>query len=510
MREVEVGGGGYYWDSLICSMGGDPDESEMLCWGKVGHVLRRIVPRGQEDTDPDNDNQLHEALQTHLGPLGKRRKRDEPSTQVVMALLLREQIAKASVTPGAGLLAAAEAADVNNLPMIDIRNPTLYSLLPREEEWLASLMPSAQYAIDKHMPLVFRLPQQYQASSSSAVTQDIARQDAALALLRKLDAYIRVTMFPVGSLHLQANTPPPPPCLPALPAQPLTTGAHKGMWGPGTWAEVVLEVELLGWKQPPAQMPSQKLFEVPVAQQRYAFALDLIKQQGSHSILDIGCGEGRLLKYLLTKKAPVDSITGMDCSADGVRKAEKRVTSALADHLQNQQLTEDTCTKKMEDICAHVGSLPYAKVQVVQGNIINKADPGSWGNLHGVDMALMIEVVEHLDIDVLEQVGPVVLGSLAPKILVMTTPNREYNVVLQQLGSCLLANNLRNSDHRFEWTRQEFQSWSSAIAIKWTHMLAQCCNCMLLAWIFMEYPGPIEQERIFESRLHNAVPCMHL
>lgn len=59
MRDVEVGGGGYYWNSLICSMGGDPDESEMLCWGKVGHVLRRIVPRGQENTDPDNDNQLH-------------------------------------------------------------------------------------------------------------------------------------------------------------------------------------------------------------------------------------------------------------------------------------------------------------------------------------------------------------------------------------------------------------------------------------------------------------------
>lgn len=59
MREVEVEGGGYYWDSLICALGGDPDESEMLCWGKVGHVLRRIVPCGQENTDPDNDEQLH-------------------------------------------------------------------------------------------------------------------------------------------------------------------------------------------------------------------------------------------------------------------------------------------------------------------------------------------------------------------------------------------------------------------------------------------------------------------
>ncbi|BDA42567.1 probable small RNA 2'-O-methyltransferase at C-terminar half [Coccomyxa sp. Obi] len=548
MGEVEVEGGGYYWDSLICALGGHPDESEMLCWGKVGHVLHKIVPCGQQDTDPDNDGQLHEALQTHLGPLGRRRKKVEPSAQHVMALLLREQIAKASdqgVAPGAGLLSAAEAADVNKLPIIEIRTPTLYSLLPREEgegqinvrasflagrvEWLASLMPSAQYAIDKHMPLLCRLPEQYQsakgwsgkspeellkrlcspglignnesptftieevatengeafratttvnllsccepirASSFPAFTDDIARQDAALALLRKLDAYIRTTMFPQGSLHLQANTPPPPPCLPVLPAQPLATGAHKGLWGPGTWAEVVLEVELLGWKQPPAQMPSQKLFEVPVAQQRYAFALDLIKQQGSRSILDIGSGEGRLLEYLLTKKAPVDSITGMDCSADGVRKAQKRITSALADHLQNEHLTGDTCMEETEDICTPVGSLHSAEVQVLQGHIIDKADPGSWGSLHGVDMALMIEVVEHLDADVLEQVGPVVLGSLAPKVLVMTTPNKEYNVVLQRLGSSLLANNLRNSDHRFEWTREEFQTWSTATAIKYDY-----------------------------------------
>ncbi len=77
------------------------------------------------------------------------------------------------------------------------------------------------------------------------------------------------------------------------------------------------------------------------------------------------------------QKAPVDSITGMDCSADGVRKAQKRVTSALADQLQDQQLTEGTSMEKIGDICAPAGSLPFAKVQVMQGNIIDKADPGS-------------------------------------------------------------------------------------------------------------------------------------
>ena len=59
MQQVEVEGGGYYWDNLIHALGGDPDKSEMLCWGKVGHVLRRIVPHGQENADPENDNELH-------------------------------------------------------------------------------------------------------------------------------------------------------------------------------------------------------------------------------------------------------------------------------------------------------------------------------------------------------------------------------------------------------------------------------------------------------------------
>ena len=59
MREVEVEGGGYYWDSLICALGGHPDGSEMLCWGKVGHVLHRVVPSGQQNEDPDDDDQLH-------------------------------------------------------------------------------------------------------------------------------------------------------------------------------------------------------------------------------------------------------------------------------------------------------------------------------------------------------------------------------------------------------------------------------------------------------------------
>lgn len=50
------------------------------------------------------------------------------------------------------------------------------------------------------------------------------------------------------------------------------------------------------------------------------------------------------------------------------------------------------------------------------------------------------------------QVGQAVLGSLKPRVLLVTTPNREYNPILQHLGNSLIPpKNTRNSDHRFEW-----------------------------------------------------------
>ncbi|KAK9834805.1 hypothetical protein WJX84_001348, partial [Apatococcus fuscideae] len=41
---------------------------------------------------------------------------------------------------------------------------------------------------------------------------------------------------------------------------------------------------------------------------------------------------------------------------------------------------------------------------------------------------------------------------------------RDYNAILHALGPTLLPNGRRNSDHRFEWTRREFQLWSIDLA----------------------------------------------
>lgn len=42
----------------------------------------------------------------------------------------------------------------------------------------------------------------------------------------------------------------------------------------------------------------------------------------------------------------------------------------------------------------------------------------------------------------------------------MTTPNSEYNVMWESLP----AGEFRHNDHRFEWTRSEFQTWATGVA----------------------------------------------
>ena len=61
--------------------------------------------------------------------------------------------------------------------------------------------------------------------------------------------------------------------------------------------------------------------------------------------------------------------------------------------------------------------------------------------------------IEHLEPDVLERVRGSIFSSLKPKLVVMTTPNCEYNVLFPNFSG------MRHWDHKFEWNRQEFEEW---------------------------------------------------
>ena len=75
--------------------------------------------------------------------------------------------------------------------------------------------------------------------------------------------------------------------------------------------------------------------------------------------------------------------------------------------------------------------------------------------------------------------GDAVLGRCAPRVAIVTTPNKEYNVCFRTEGLSkgqfnplerpppLAALELRNSDHRFEWTRAEFKEWADGLAARY-------------------------------------------
>ncbi len=80
--------------------------------------------------------------------------------------------------------------------------------------------------------------------------------------------------------------------------------------------------------------------------------------------------------------------------------------------------------------------------------------------LTGYNAATVVEVIEHLDPPRLAAFERVLFEFARPAVVVITTPNVEYNVKFENLP----AGKLRHKDHRFEWTREQFQGWANRVA----------------------------------------------
>ena len=175
----------------------------------------------------------------------------------------------------------------------------------------------------------------------------------------------------------------------------------------------------------------QKVEEkISLNEQRLGAVLAAIKGSGASRILDLGCGEGKLLRLLLEEKSFTE-IVGMDVSYRGLEIAAERL---------------------------HLDRMPEMKrkrLQLIHGSLSYRD-----ARLAGFDAAAVVEVIEHLDPPRLHAFERVLFEFAKPKTIVITTPNAEYNVKFENLP----AGNFRHKDHRFEWTRKQFQSWASGVA----------------------------------------------
>jgi hypothetical protein len=73
-----------------------------------------------------------------------------------------------------------------------------------------------------------------------------------------------------------------------------------------------------------------------------------------------------------------------------------------------------------------------------------------------------VEVIEHLDAPRLTAMERLIFEFARPRHIVITTPNREYNVLFPTLP----PGKMRHNDHRFEWTRSEFAGWAEPVAAR--------------------------------------------
>ena len=97
------------------------------------------------------------------------------------------------------------------------------------------------------------------------------------------------------------------------------------------------------------------------------------------------------------------------------------------------------------------------RIELRQGSLLYRDK-----QLSGFDAAALVEVIEHLDQPRLVALERVLFEFARPRHIVITTPNREYNVLFPTLP----AGKLRHGDHRFEWTRAEFADWAESTSAR--------------------------------------------
>jgi 3' terminal RNA ribose 2'-O-methyltransferase Hen1 len=164
--------------------------------------------------------------------------------------------------------------------------------------------------------------------------------------------------------------------------------------------------------------------------QRHALVLGALRASGATSVLDLGCGEGRLLRLLLDDRA-FSRIVGMDVSHRSLEIATDRLK---LDRLPPMQ---------------------RARIELIHGSLLYRD-----ARLGGFDAAAVVEVIEHLDPPRLAAFERVAFEFARPGTVLITTPNAEYNVRWPSLP----AGRFRHRDHRFEWTRAEFEAWARGVA----------------------------------------------
>ncbi len=225
-------------------------------------------------------------------------------------------------------------------------------------------------------------------------------------------------------------------------------------------SEDIIEVE--DNKSPKEQ--KEETLEKPIRLHdlRLDMVASLLIEHNVSSVLDLGCGEGKLLQRLV-KERGLKRLVGVDPSVVSLERAARKL------HLEN---AGDAMRERLQ---LQMGSLTYADRR--------------W---HGFDAATLVEVIEHVDPPRLPSLVLSLFGDAAPGLVIITTPNREYNSLFEGME----PGTLRHNDHRFEWTRKEFEDWCKPVAEAHGYAVS-----FAPIGLFDETHGAPSQLAVFERRV---------
>ncbi|KAI8926186.1 hypothetical protein BC831DRAFT_457830 [Entophlyctis helioformis] len=187
-----------------------------------------------------------------------------------------------------------------------------------------------------------------------------------------------------------------------------------------------------------AEEAAGPLFHPPLWRQRRSWASARLQQHHAHSVLDVGCGEGALLEILLNDCQFV-RLAGLDVDAAALDRCFHATLPSPDDHVSLREMP--------------------VVLDLYLGSLADIDD-----RLAGFDAIVALEVIEHLDPPELAAFAPVLLGHYRPRLAIVSTPNAEFNVHFPNLAYGSPDQAFRHYDHRFEWTRAEFEAWATAAA----------------------------------------------
>ena len=234
----------------------------------------------------------------------------------------------------------------------------------------------------------------------TAVTRRFLRRQAGLTRLA-LDRLLTIDEAPADD----------------LPGEPASTDELATNLLPVT--DAVLMVD-------PVTMPARRL---TLHEQRLDAVLAGLLASGARSVLDLGCGEGQLLRKLIAQPQ-FSRILGMDVAYRELLRAKTKLHYDELSPNQRDRLT------------------------LLQGSLLYRDQ-----RLEGFDAAALVEVIEHVEPARLPDLTRVVFDFTAPQTVFITTPNAEYNELYG-----MDETQTRHDDHRFEWSRDEFSAWCAATA----------------------------------------------